>query len=74
MSKSPIANRQSKIRNPLDDGDPTPEKAAAKRLLAVEVRLHCAEKTLNKVVEMMERMLAAPRPAYCGRPELRLIR
>lgn len=74
MSRPPIANRQSKITNPLADGDPTPEKAAAERLLAVEVRLHCAEKTLAKVVETVERMLAAPSPAYRGRPELRLVR
>lgn len=68
--RSTIKNKQSRIEDPLRDGAPTPEQAAAERLLAVEVRLHCAEKTLNKVVEMMERMLAATRPAYRGRPEL----
>jgi hypothetical protein len=58
------------LRNPLADGEPTPERAAAERLLAVEVRLHCAEKQLGKVIDLMEKMLAAPRPAHCGRPEL----
>ena len=77
MSK-PIPHEKSKkrkinLRDPLDNGDPTPEKAAAERLLAVEVRLHCAEHTLRKVVEVLEDLRKAPRPAYCGRPDLRIM-
>jgi hypothetical protein len=66
MKKRP----ENSLKNPLADGTPTPERAAAERLLAVEVRLHCAERQLGKVIDMMEKMLAAPPPAYRGRPEL----
>jgi hypothetical protein len=59
-----------KIAKPL----PAAKMSAAMRMQAIEVRVHCAEQLIERLVGLIEKLMDAPRQPACGKSDLRLVR